>query len=170
MMSSWNQFCFMSGYRGCCYDAWPEWRRWSVACYSVSGQPREGRLWRQLGGNGAFMIVCGGTPLTNVRQYLYSGRISTILVMLGPSQTKPGKGFRTFRSILMTSIISDLSCLPGQSLSRYTCPGGEHPGPMHSDGRFVGRSAPEIGVRSHDTVATRCRFAVRSVGAVQCEL
>lgn len=39
-----------------------------------------------------------------------------------------------------------LSYLPGQRLSRCTCPGESHPGPMHSDGTYVGRSAPEIDV------------------------
>lgn len=39
-----------------------------------------------------------------------------------------------------------LSYLPGQRLSRCTCPGESHPGPMHSDGTFVGRAAPEIDV------------------------
>ena len=37
-----------------------------------------------------------------------------------------------------------LSYLPGQRLSRCTCPGESHPGPKHSDGSFVGRAAPEI--------------------------
>lgn len=39
-----------------------------------------------------------------------------------------------------------LSYLPGQRLSRCTCPGEAHPGPKHSDGTFVGRAAPEIDV------------------------
>ena len=39
-----------------------------------------------------------------------------------------------------------LSFLPGQRLSRCTCKGESHPGPMHSDGTYVGRSAPEIDV------------------------
>ncbi|KAJ7680330.1 glycoside hydrolase family 16 protein, partial [Mycena polygramma] len=39
-----------------------------------------------------------------------------------------------------------LSWLPGQRLSRCTCPGESHPGPKHPDGSFVGRSAPEIDV------------------------
>lgn len=38
------------------------------------------------------------------------------------------------------------SMLPGQKLSRCTCPGEVHPGPMHSDGTYVGRSAPEIDI------------------------
>jgi beta-glucan synthesis-associated protein KRE6 len=39
-----------------------------------------------------------------------------------------------------------LSYLPGQRLSRCTCPGEPHPGPVHQDGSYVGRSAPEIDV------------------------
>ena len=39
-----------------------------------------------------------------------------------------------------------LSYLPGQRLSRCTCPGESHPGPIHEDGTYVGRSAPEIDV------------------------
>ncbi|KAG1715994.1 hypothetical protein ID866_1159 [Astraeus odoratus] len=40
-----------------------------------------------------------------------------------------------------------LSYLPGQRLSRCTCPGESHPGPIHgSDGTYVGRSAPEIDI------------------------
>jgi beta-glucanase (GH16 family) len=39
-----------------------------------------------------------------------------------------------------------LSYLPGQRLSRCTCNGEDHPGPKHSDGSFVGRSAPEIDI------------------------
>ena len=39
-----------------------------------------------------------------------------------------------------------LSFLPGQRLSRCTCPGESHPGPVHENGEYVGRSAPEIDV------------------------
>ena len=38
------------------------------------------------------------------------------------------------------------SYLGGQRLSRCTCPGESHPGPVHEDGSLVGRSAPEIDV------------------------
>jgi hypothetical protein len=38
-----------------------------------------------------------------------------------------------------------LSFLPGQKLSRCTCPGEDHPGPF-KDGQFPGRAAPEIDV------------------------
>ncbi|KAJ2914672.1 hypothetical protein MD484_g5735, partial [Candolleomyces efflorescens] len=39
-----------------------------------------------------------------------------------------------------------LSYLPGQRLSACTCPGESHPGPVRSDGTYVGRAAPEIDV------------------------
>ncbi|KAI0094797.1 glycoside hydrolase family 16 protein [Irpex rosettiformis] len=39
-----------------------------------------------------------------------------------------------------------LSFLPGQKLSRCTCPGESHPGPVHENGDYVGRAAPEIDV------------------------
>jgi len=40
-----------------------------------------------------------------------------------------------------------LSWLQGQKLSRCTCPGEIHPGPIHGeDGSYVGRAAPEIDV------------------------
>ena len=38
-----------------------------------------------------------------------------------------------------------LSFLPGQKLSRCTCPGEDHPGPF-KNGQFTGRAAPEIDV------------------------
>lgn len=39
-----------------------------------------------------------------------------------------------------------LSYLVGQRLSRCTCQGESHPGPVHADGTYVGRAAPEIDV------------------------
>ncbi|KAJ6572748.1 glycoside hydrolase family 16 protein [Mycena vulgaris] len=38
----------------------------------------------------------------------------------------------------------ELAYLPGQWLSRCTCKGESHPGSVHEDGTYVGRSAPEI--------------------------
>jgi beta-glucanase (GH16 family) len=39
-----------------------------------------------------------------------------------------------------------LSYLTGQRLSRCTCANENHPGPVHEDGTYVGRSAPEIDI------------------------
>jgi beta-glucanase (GH16 family) len=50
-----------------------------------------------------------------------------------------------------------LSFLPGQKLSRCTCPGESHPGPTLDDGTFVGRAAPEIDVFE---AQVRCAEAV----------
>lgn len=49
--------------------------------------------------------------------------------------------------------------LPGQRLSRCTCPGEDHPGPKHKDGTFVGRSAPEIDIFEAQ-VRSGCRCLV----------
>lgn len=49
-----------------------------------------------------------------------------------------------------------LSYLPGQRLSRCTCPGESHPGPMHHDGTYVGRSAPEIDIFGKLLAHLRC--------------
>lgn len=59
-----------------------------------------------------------------------------------------------------------ISFLPGQKLSRCTCPGESHPGPAHSDGTYVGRAAPEIDVfealatsAGHGNVSQSAQFA-----------
>jgi beta-glucanase (GH16 family) len=64
-----------------------------------------------------------------------------------------------------------LSFLQGQRLSRCTCAGESHPGPMHTDGTFVGRSAPEIDILEatfggkplHGQVSQSLQAAVRVV-------
>ncbi|KAG6868438.1 hypothetical protein C0993_002757 [Termitomyces sp. T159_Od127] len=40
----------------------------------------------------------------------------------------------------------ELSYLPGQRLSACTCSGESHPGPVLTDGTYVGRAAPEIDI------------------------
>lgn len=49
-----------------------------------------------------------------------------------------------------------LSYLPGQRLSRCTCSGENHPGPKHTDGTYVGRSAPEIDLFEAQVHIHRC--------------
>lgn len=49
-----------------------------------------------------------------------------------------------------------LSYLPGQRLSRCTCSGENHPGPKHTDGTFVGRSAPEIDLFEAQVCIHKC--------------
>ena len=63
-----------------------------------------------------------------------------------PNQTLNGLPLAALTSGDQTYFNGSLSYLPGQRLSRCTCAGESHPGPKHSDGTFVGRSAPEIDV------------------------
>jgi hypothetical protein len=53
-----------------------------------------------------------------------------------------------------------LSYLPGQKLSRCTCKGESHPGPVHSDGTYVGRAAPEIDVFESQVSDLRYLWAI----------
>lgn len=62
-----------------------------------------------------------------------------------PNQTIDGKPLAATTSG-DEDVDYELSYLPGQRLSRCSCPGSDHPGPMHTDGTYVGRSAPEIDV------------------------
>jgi len=63
-----------------------------------------------------------------------------------PNQTRDGLPLAA--TVNGDTIIADgaLSYLPGQRLSRCTCPGESHPGPVHADGTYVGRAAPEIDI------------------------
>lgn len=60
---------------------------------------------------------------------------------------------------------NELSYLQGQRLSRCTCSGESHPGPMHADGTFVGRAAPEIDF--FEAQVWQCPFEVHVVRALQ---
>ncbi|KAJ6551470.1 beta-glucan synthesis-associated [Mycena capillaripes] len=59
--------------------------------------------------------------------------------------TAPNQTLNNLPEIALTSGITDapyngeLSYLTGQRLSRCTCPGESHPGPIHQDGSYVGR-------------------------------
>ena len=54
-----------------------------------------------------------------------------------------------------------LSFQPGQRLSRCTCAGESHPGPVHENGEYVGRSAPEI-----DMFEAQVRYLYLRVGTL----
>lgn len=69
-----------------------------------------------------------------------------------PLGTAPNQTLNGLPEIALTSgsngepYNGTLSYQPGQRLSRCTCAGESHPGPVHEDGTYVGRSAPEIDV------------------------
>ncbi|KAG8800470.1 hypothetical protein FRC17_006863, partial [Serendipita sp. 399] len=61
-----------------------------------------------------------------------------------PNQTE--NGFPPAQELQMGDMYADyyMSFQPGQRLSSCTCPGEPHPGPVHRDGTFIARGAPEI--------------------------
>jgi beta-glucanase (GH16 family) len=136
MMSSWNQFCFTGGY--------------IEVAVTMPGQSGVAGLWPAIWSMGNLGRAGYGASLEGMWPYTYD----TCDVGTVPNQTwkgvpdvslYPGDQYN----------LGDFSYLPGQRLSRCTCPGEEHPGPTHSDGTFVGRSAPEIDIFEATTQGTK---------------
>ncbi|KAF9076117.1 glycoside hydrolase family 16 protein [Rhodocollybia butyracea] len=127
MMSTWNKLCFTGGL--------------ILASVSLPGVNNVVGLWPALWTMGNLGRAGYGASLEGMWPYTYDA----CDVGTAPNQTKSGL------PVAATingdpSVNGALSYLPGQRLSRCTCPGESHPGPMHVDGTFVGRSAPEIDV------------------------
>lgn len=125
MLTTWNKFCFTGGI--------------FEAALTLPGSVDVRGLWPSLWTMGNLGRAGYGASLEGTWPYSYD----TCDVGTMANQTKDG---------LPLTATSDgdpynndvLSFLPGQRLSRCTCSGESHPGPMHSDGTYVGRSAPEI--------------------------
>ncbi|KII90889.1 glycoside hydrolase family 16 protein [Plicaturopsis crispa FD-325 SS-3] len=125
MMSTWNKFCFTGGYV-----------ETSVVLPGVNNIVG---LWPAVWTMGNLGRAGYGASLDGMWPYTYDAcDVGTV-----KNQTKDGlpaaatvNGDAGYGGVL--------SYLPGQRLSRCTCPGEDHPGPKHSDGTYVGRSAPEI--------------------------
>ncbi|KAF7311692.1 GH16 domain-containing protein [Mycena indigotica] len=128
MLSTWNKFCFTGGL--------------IVADVMMPGTTNVFGLWPALWTLGNLGRAGYGATLDGMWPYSYDACDVGAL----PNQTTPdGKG--------PLAALDDghgtntpLSFQPGQRLSRCTCPGESHPGPMHRDGSYVGRSAPEIDI------------------------
>ncbi|KAH6916882.1 beta-glucan synthesis-associated protein [Coprinopsis sp. MPI-PUGE-AT-0042] len=127
MVSSWNKFCFTGGLL--------------EASVTLPGANNVMGLWPAVWSMGNLGRAGYGATLEGMWPYTYD----SCDVGTAPNQTHEGLP-------LQATINGDpgengaLSYLPGQRLSRCTCPGESHPGPIHTDGTFVGRSAPEIDV------------------------
>ncbi|KAL7417565.1 beta-glucan synthesis-associated [Mrakia frigida] len=130
MISSWRKFCFTGGYL--------------ESSVKLPGRPDVYGLWPAVWAMGNLGRAGYGGTLDGMWPYTYDecdvgtlanqtlNGLPTIATTSG-NQGLPGEGA--------------LSFLPGQRLSRCTCPGdSSHPGPKHDDGTWVGRSAPEIDV------------------------
>ena len=125
MITSWNKFCFTGGYVSANIqlpgknDVWGIW----PAFWIMSNLGRAGY----------------GATLDGMWPYTYdSCDVGTL-----QNQT-----MGDYPELAYTSGIEGkaLSFMPGQRLSRCTCSNEIHPGPMHDDGTFVGRSSAEIDV------------------------
>lgn len=127
MIQSWNKLCFTGGLIEV-----------SVQLPGSSSQPG---LWPAVWTMGNLGRAGYGASVDGMWPYSYdSCDVGTL-----PNQTYPGT--QTPLAALENGDPDHnnvLSMLPGQRLSACTCPGESHPGPVHQNGSFVGRSAPEI--------------------------
>ncbi|KAE9404833.1 glycoside hydrolase family 16 protein [Gymnopus androsaceus JB14] len=118
MMSTWNKFCFTGGIL--------------VAAVNIAGSNNVQGLWPAVWTMGNLGRAGYGASVDGLWPYVYDEcDVGTV-----KNQTVDGLPEKSV----------GLSYLEGQRLSRCTCPGSSHPGPMHSDGTYVGRSAPEIDI------------------------
>uniref|UniRef100_A0A0W0FM02 GH16 domain-containing protein n=1 Tax=Moniliophthora roreri TaxID=221103 RepID=A0A0W0FM02_MONRR len=126
MMSTWNKFCFTGGL--------------IVSSVTLPGTHNVLGLWPAIWTMGNLGRAGFGASLDGTWPYSYDAcDVGTV-----KNQTMNGLP-ATSRKNGPTSDEA-LSFLPGQRLSRCTCPGESHPGPIHRDGSYVGRAAPEIDI------------------------
>ncbi|KAJ7770236.1 glycoside hydrolase family 16 protein [Mycena maculata] len=127
LLSSWNKFCFTGGY--------------IETSVRLPGAPNILGLWPAVWTMGNLGRAGYGASLEGMWPYTYDN------CDVGTVQNQTLNGQPEAATVNGdTGHNGELSWLPGQKLSRCTCPGESHPGPMHSDNTFVGRSAPEIDV------------------------
>ncbi|KAJ7120738.1 beta-glucan synthesis-associated protein-domain-containing protein [Mycena crocata] len=129
LISTWNKFCFTGGL--------------IVSAVTLPGTNNVQGLWPAIWTMGNLGRAGFGASLEGMWPYTYDAcDVGTL-----PNQT-------TVEGLPVAATINGdeaadgaLSYLPGQRLSRCTCPGESHPGPIHStDGSYVGRAAPEIDI------------------------
>ncbi|KAL0578612.1 hypothetical protein V5O48_003403 [Marasmius crinis-equi] len=127
MLSTWNKFCFTGGL--------------IVTAVVLPGVSNVVGLWPAVWTMGNLGRAGYGASLEGTWPYTYDA----CDVGTAPNQTHNGLP-------LAATVNGDpaadgaLSYLPGQKLSRCTCPGEPHPGPKDKDGKYVGRAAPEIDI------------------------
>jgi len=127
MMSSWNKFCFTGGL--------------IVTAVTIPGDTVVHGFWPAVWTMGNLGRAGYGASLEGMWPYTYdSCDVGTVANQsingLPVAATENGDPFNN----------GAFSYLPGQKLSRCTCPGESHPGPVHEDKTYVGRSAPEIDI------------------------
>jgi len=127
LMSTWNKFCFTGGM--------------ILSSVVLPGSNTAEGFWPAIWAMGNLGRAGYGATLEGMWPYTYD----SCDVGTAPNQTH--NGLPLAATVNGDPRIGDvLSYLPGQRLSRCTCPGESHPGPVHLDGTYVGRAAPEIDV------------------------
>ncbi|KAJ7749981.1 glycoside hydrolase family 16 protein [Mycena metata] len=127
MVTSWNKFCFTGGL--------------ILANVMLPGVNNVFGLWPAIWTMGNLGRAGYGASLDGMWPYVYDAcDVGTM-----PNQTLNG-GPPAALTSGSSGYNGELSYLPGQRLSRCTCQGESHPGPVHTDGSYVGRSAPEIDI------------------------
>ncbi|THH13791.1 hypothetical protein EW146_g6466 [Bondarzewia mesenterica] len=127
MMTTWNKFCFTGGY--------------IETSVKLPGSNNIVGLWPAVWTMGNLGRAGYGASLEGMWPYTYDAcDVGTVAnqTVNGSPEAATVNGDASENGIL--------SFLPGQRLSRCTCNGESHPGPKHSDGTYVGRSAPEIDI------------------------
>ncbi|KAG1749837.1 glycoside hydrolase family 16 protein [Suillus paluster] len=127
LLSTWNKFCFTGGM--------------VLVSVSLPGTNDVSGLWPAVWSMGNLGRVGYGASLEGMWPYSYDA------CDVGTTSNQTYNGLPTAALTTGDPYNNNaLSYLPGQRLSRCTCKGESHPGPVHSDGTYVGRSAPEIDI------------------------
>ncbi|TIB38904.1 hypothetical protein E3P86_01376 [Wallemia ichthyophaga] len=127
LLTSWNKMCFTGGYVS--------------ASVKLPGASDVWGLWPAFWTMGNLGRAGYGASLDGLWPYSYdSCDVGTLqnqtLGTYPPAAATQGDEYHDYK----------LSFLPGQRLSRCTCTGEDHPGPLLADGTFKGRAAPEIDI------------------------
>lgn len=132
MLQSWNQFCFTGGY--------------IEVSMVIPGAPDIAGLWPAAWTMGNLGRAGYGATTDGMWPYTYdSCDVGTLPNQTYANGTGPVAAQTT--GVYVKEYGPYLSYLPGQRLSRCTCNSSDdHPGPRHTDGTWVGRSAPEIDI------------------------
>ncbi|PWN50880.1 concanavalin A-like lectin/glucanase, partial [Violaceomyces palustris] len=134
MLQSWNQFCFTGGY--------------IEVSVVLAGAPDISGLWPAAWTMGNLGRAGYGATTDGLWPYTYdSCDVGTLPNQTYPASQGGGPVAAETTGVYVEQYGPGLSYLPGQRLSRCTCPNSDdHPGPKHPDGTWVGRSAPEIDI------------------------
>ncbi|KAJ6533295.1 beta-glucan synthesis-associated [Mycena vulgaris] len=127
LVTTWNKFCFTGGL--------------FVTAATLPGTNNIHGLWPAAWTMGNLGRAGYGASLDGMWPYTYD----ECDVGTAPNQTRDNLPEIALTSGSMDKpYFGELSYQSGQRLSRCTCAGESHPGPIHADGTYVGRSAPEI--------------------------